>query len=109
VECHVTDKLRINYDGEATDFGLQDRTHLANLINLQVPIEFTNKSRIDNVASVHALPLVFLKYVVDEVKWRYHHILSNNSPFYDNGRLLNSCPCSSNLKFGPFVRHICNI
>jgi hypothetical protein len=99
-------KLRINCDGVGTNFGLQDGI---NLINLQAPIEFTNKSRIDGIASVHAFPLVFLKNVVNEVKWRHHHILPDNSPFYDNGLLLNSSPCSSNLRFGPFVRHICNI
>jgi hypothetical protein len=49
----------------AMDFGLQDGI---DLINLQIAKEFMNVSRIDNVAGVHALTLIFLKYMLDEVK-----------------------------------------
>jgi hypothetical protein len=106
---HITDEISISCDWLSMDFDLQDGTHQANLVNFQVSIKFSQKSRIDCLAIVHALPIVFLKNMVDEVKWRHHHILSYNGMFYHDGLLFDPCLCSGNLSFWPSARGIYNL
>ncbi len=62
--------------------------NLDNLDNLQVHIELSHKSRVDFVASKHALPIILLKDLIDEVKWGDHDILSHNSSLHHNGLFL---------------------
>jgi hypothetical protein len=59
---------------------------------------------IDFIASEHALPVIFLKYLIDEVEMRDHDILAYNSPLYHNGSALNPSQCNNNnLYFGFLV------
>jgi hypothetical protein len=86
---HCADKNRINNDCLPTHLVLQYRMNLANLINFQICIEFSHQSRIDLVASKHALPSIFLKYLINEAKRRDHDILPYNGPLYHYGLALN--------------------
>jgi len=83
--------------------GLQYRTHLANLVNFQIDIEFLPKSRVDIFASKHAFPVIFLKYSIDEVERRDHDILLYHCPLYDNSPALNPSQCNDNFCFGFLV------
>jgi hypothetical protein len=80
------DERIINSESHSSDCGLQSKTTLLILNDLQISIEITNQSGIHNTrAVVRIIPMVLLNQLINKVKRRNHNVGSEDISLNDHG------------------------